>query len=80
MTERYEIETHLRVYDNRHGDHIIVRPDGDGLGLVQLTLVPDSDPASGDRFVIGPPEKAELVAKAILRLCEDMRASNADTP
>jgi hypothetical protein len=78
VVERYEIETHLRVYDNRHGDHIIVRPDGDGLGAVQLTLVSESDPRTEDSFVIGPPEKAELVAWAILRLCEDMKEAKGE--
>ena len=77
MTEKYETEMHLRVYDNRHGDCIVIRPDGDALGLIQITAV-ESSGVVEQSMIIGPPEQAELVAKAILRLCEDIRARHVE--
>ena len=32
----YTIEKHMRVYDNDSGEYIEIRPDGDGLGCVDI--------------------------------------------
>jgi hypothetical protein len=38
MTEikQFELEKHYRICDNKTGSHITVRPDSDGLDLIEI--------------------------------------------
>ena len=32
----FELETHFRICDNINGTHIVVKPDADGLDLIEI--------------------------------------------
>lgn len=36
MTERYSVETFMRIYEDDHGWFYEIRPDADGLGCVEV--------------------------------------------
>lgn len=64
MTERgFTLETHYAIYDDKSGDKIVVRPDTDALGLIEII-------GEQDNRIIMPLEQAKLVAKALLKLTE----------
>ena len=65
----YEVETLRRVYDNDIGKHIEVRPDGDGLGLLEI----DGKDEYG-RLVLSA-EHAIVLAKAIHDCATEMLAA-----
>jgi hypothetical protein len=67
---RVTTEVFRRVYNDQTGDYIEVRPDRDGLDLVEI-----HDP-DGDRRINFPPEIARAVAKAMLMLADDLEASH----
>lgn len=56
---KYETDVIRRVHDNGTGRNIEVKPDGDGLGLVEID--------GGDDYgrITLPPEMALMVADAI---------------
>jgi hypothetical protein len=59
----FTTEITYKVWDDAHGSHIEVRPDGDSLDLVEVVFV-DDDGQEGPRITM-PPEQAALVARAI---------------
>lgn len=65
----FELEASYTVYDNKHGSKIVVKKDGDGLGLVEL-LVYDDDGKELTRSTFTVAE-ARLVARALNLLAEN---------
>jgi hypothetical protein len=61
---RISVEHHARVYDDDHGWHVEVGPDGDGLDLCRIAYIEDGAP----REIIIPWPHAEAVANAIFDL------------
>ena len=66
MTDDYTLEHSIKVWDNRHGDHVYVGPDADGLDLVDLRYV-NGDGRISARITI-PREMVVMVSKAINEL------------
>lgn len=62
MTQ-FETEVHRKVYDNEHGNNIVVRPDRDGLDLVEACI--EEQGLMTSHYIVMPPEQALLVAEAI---------------
>ncbi len=59
---RFEMETHFVVYDNDNGQKVIIRPDSDGLGLVEV------DGGVDFGRMVFPAEIATRVAMALARV------------
>lgn len=71
---QYEVEKQFYVWDNKHGDCVVIRPDGDGLGLVEMYYM---DKGGEKRFF--PPittEWAEKVAEAIQECASTIEATS----
>lgn len=67
----YSLETLYRVYDDKTGFYWEVRPDADGLDLVEIAYY-EEDRVFKD--IIIPPAAARLVAEAILKLADNLEA------
>ena len=65
----YEIEVVRKVFDNENGMHIKVRPDCDGLGLVEI----EGGEEYGGCLRVSP-QHAVFLAAAIERCAFDMGA------
>lgn len=68
------VEHSARVYDDDHGWHVEVGPDGDGLGLCRIAYVE----GDSEHTIIIPWPHAEAVANAIFDLAP--RAKPAQDP
>jgi hypothetical protein len=66
MSEKLDVEMHIRVFDQR-GNFVAVRPDSDGLGLLEV------DGKDDFGRIIMTVEMALEVAAAIHRVAADMR-------
>lgn len=66
MTNTFTKERVIRVWNDDHGTHIHVGPDGDGLDLVEIRNV-DED-GSIVTSITMPAEQAVKVAEAVLEL------------
>ena len=64
---KYTIENHVRIYDDKNGDFIQVKPDADGLGLVEISRSCDG---KMENNICVSPEEALLLAKAIIQCVE----------
>lgn len=60
------LEVFRRVYDNASGDFYQVRPDSDGLGLIEVSV------STGDEYFRFTVEEARLIAKAIALCAEEV--------
>ena len=71
---RYELERQFYVWDNKHGDCVVIRPDGDGLGLVEMYYM-DS---TGKKTFFPPlnPEWAEKVAEGLVACIAGIQANS----
>lgn len=67
MTERLTTEYRARVYNDEHGYYAEVAPDGDGLGLCQLTYSDGNADAKPISFCITW-AMAESLAEAIIEV------------
>lgn len=63
----FEIETVRKVFDNENGEHIVVGPDVDGLGLLTI----DGKDHYGGRLSMSP-EMAIVLAEAIAAAAQEM--------
>lgn len=63
---KYTLEREYKVYDDVNGAKLVVKPDGDGLGLIEID--------GGDDYgrLVLSSELAGIVAHAILHCVEDM--------
>lgn len=61
MVAKFETNVIRNIYDNENGHHMTVRPDVDGLGLVEI----NGREEFGGRIAIQP-EMAKELARAIL--------------
>ena len=68
----YELEIHRRVYDNRDGSLVMIKPDGDGLGLIEVV--------QGDQRIVLAREQAYLVAEAITSTADELNGRDAPSP
>lgn len=68
---KFETNVIRNIYDNEIGYHITVRPDVDGLGLVEI----DGREEFGGKIIIQP-EMAKELASAILACAAEI----AETP
>ena len=75
MNPKYELEVHRKVYDNQHGSNIIVRPDRDALGLVEIIL--EENGVLTKHAIIMDPEQALIVAKALSDCAQEIIEKNA---
>lgn len=66
-TPAYETEITRTVWDNKHGEKVIVKPDGDSLGLVEII--------SNGNFILLQPAVARLVAAALMATAEEVEAA-----
>ena len=73
MAERLTTEYRARVYNDDHGYFVEAAPDGDGLGLCQLTYSDGGADAKPISFCISW-DMAEALANAI----DDIRPRNQD--
>ncbi len=64
----YTTETHRRVYDDKNGSFITVRPDCDGLGLIEI------DGGKDYGRVVLDADHAREVAKAILSCAQELQS------
>ncbi|MDQ0303815.1 hypothetical protein [Ancylobacter polymorphus] len=70
MTAKFEINIIRNLYDNEGGHHMTIRPDVDGLGLVEI----DGKGDFGGTICIQP-EMALVLADAIRACAEEMIAA-----
>jgi hypothetical protein len=70
----YTVESIRRIYNNGTGAYLEVRPDRDGLGLVEVT--PDS--RDGKAFVVNR-EEARLLARVLIEVLEDLARNDPQT-
>jgi len=61
----YSIENHTRIYNDDTGEFYTVRPDADGLDMVQIDWTDPRTNIASNQFVM-PVSVARLVAAAIL--------------
>lgn len=80
MTERYSVETFMRIYEDDHGWFYEIRPDADGLGCVEVRY---SDGVGNSKSLFScPPKAAHLLANAIHKVALEMErvADNREVP
>jgi hypothetical protein len=71
----YSLETHLRVYDDSEGAYISVGEDADNLGCVEVMTAGEGNKKYwGDFRLAVTPDAALLLAEAIRRVAEDLKA------
>jgi len=74
MTKGYSLEMHMRVYDDSDGQYLRVGADGDGLDLVEVMTEGESAEYFGTiRFALRP-DMALLLAEAMIRVANDIKA------
>ncbi len=71
----YSMETMREIWDDKYGDCVEVGPDRDALGMVEIRYKTD-DGAIGSRLSF-PPERARLVAQAMLVCADELDTANA---
>jgi hypothetical protein len=64
----FTIEQHIRVYDDKHGWYVTVRPDRDGSGACEIAWNDGSDAVKDERCIVMPWPMARLLAGAIADL------------
>ncbi|MBJ6120896.1 hypothetical protein [Sphingomonas mollis] len=62
----YTMEHHMRVYDDKHGWYVTIRPDRDGAGAYEIAWNDGDDQVKDGRTVVMPWAMARLMASAIL--------------
>lgn len=62
----YTVEHHMRVYDDKHGWYVTVRPDRDGSGACEIAWNDGDQNAHDERTLSMPWAMARLMAQAIL--------------
>lgn len=68
--DHYTTEMRLLVHNDSTGDHVIVKEDPDGLGMVGVAYVDGNGNGSkAERFPFMDIEMAEIVARNILQVC-----------
>jgi len=74
MDVKYTSEVAREIWDDKTGEHVVVGPDRDGLGLVSVRYY------SGDSAVTNaltfPPDQAVLVAQAMLASANELKGDN----
>jgi hypothetical protein len=60
--EKFELETHHRIYNNNTGDYISVGPDRDGLELIEVRSVQVD---GQEETICMNEEQAKLVLRAL---------------
>lgn len=65
-TGTHTVEVHHRIYDDRHGWFVTVRPDRDGGEACEIAWNDGSDAVKDERCITMPWPMARLVAQAIL--------------
>lgn len=71
---RISTERSIRIYDDDHGWFVRVGPDGDSLGMCQISYHEDEKDTRLERSLSLPWEHAEALAKAILDLAAQHKA------
>lgn len=66
--DRYTTEMRLLVHNDSTGDHVIVKEDPDGLGMVGVAYV-DGNGKNPGNIPFMDIEMAEIVARNILQVC-----------
>jgi hypothetical protein len=62
----YTVEHHMRVYDDKHGWYVTVRPDRDGGGACEIAWNDGDDQVKDERCIVLPWPMARLMAQAIV--------------
>jgi len=62
----YTLEHHMRVYDDKHGWFVTVRPDRDGGECCEIAWNDGTDAVKDERTITMPWTMARLVAQAII--------------
>lgn len=68
---KYEMETHKSIYNNETGERIVVRPDRDGLDLVEVILYDDQDKEFN--AVTFTKDQSILIAKALTEIANSIK-------
>jgi hypothetical protein len=66
----YTLENFYRVYDDKTGFYWEIRPDSDGLGLVEIAYYEENRVFKKD--IIMPPAVAFLVAEAVMKVANSL--------
>ena len=61
-----EIEVSRSIWNNKHGHKIVVKPDGDGLGLIDIIQEETKN------IITLSTEEARLVAAAVLATADEL--------
>ena len=65
----FELETVKEIWDNRHGDHIEVGKDRDGLDLIEIRAYTSGNTKAYTQITLEPVQ-AKLVAIALMQFVE----------
>lgn len=65
-SKTHTVEVHTRVYDDKHGWYVTVRPDRDGGGACEIAWNDGDQAIKDERCITMPWEMARLVARVIL--------------
>jgi hypothetical protein len=68
----FSLETHLRVYDDQNGQYLLVTPDGDSTGCVQLSADASQEEYWGKICLVVQPGMARLLAKALIQVADSL--------
>ncbi len=66
---RFQVERHYRVYDNINGYYYGLKPDPDGLGLIELVYCEDSVEKRVATFC---KEEALLIAATLTKIANEI--------
>lgn len=71
MSGRFTVENVRRIYDDTTGDYVEVKPDADGLDLVEIRSMNGNEKEEYGRLTLLP-DQARLVAKALNLLANEL--------
>jgi aminopeptidase N len=69
----YSLEHHMRVYDDMTGDYVEIRPDADGLNLIEINGFDSGGMKTSGLTVF--PEAARLIAQALTQVANVILSS-----
>lgn len=74
MSEKFTLETHMRIYNDNTGDYLEVRPDTDGLDLIEINGFVSGEKTGG---LTMHPAEALLVAEALVKLASSLSSNDS---
>lgn len=77
VADTMTVEHHIRIYDDKHGWYVTVRPDRDGCGTCEIAWNDGDQQFADERTLPIPWPMARLMATAILGLPTDEETARA---